>query len=104
MEELVQGPGSPNARAVFERWMSWDPSDTSWLSYIKFELRAGEVARARAVYERYVECHCTAVAFMRFAKFELRQRNFKRARAVFETMMDELEEVRLPRFSVVCCV
>ncbi|XP_020097506.1 protein crooked neck-like [Ananas comosus] len=50
MEEMLRNV--PAARQVFERWMQWQPDAQGWLSYVKFELRYGEVARARAVYER----------------------------------------------------
>lgn len=31
------------ARAIFERWMKWMPDEHAWSSYIKFELKQGEV-------------------------------------------------------------
>merc|ERR1719399_2624863 len=48
MEELL---GNYNgARTVFERWMEWEPEDTAWLQYAKFEERCKEVALAQKVF------------------------------------------------------
>ena len=37
MEETVGN--IPGARAIFERWMDWEPEDQYWSTYINFELR-----------------------------------------------------------------
>ncbi|KAM0058189.1 putative tetratricopeptide-like helical domain superfamily [Helianthus debilis subsp. tardiflorus] len=44
------------ARQIFERWMSWEPDQQAWNSYIEFEVRYNEIERARAIYERLVQC------------------------------------------------
>lgn len=33
MEEMLGNV--PAARAVFERWMKWEPDENGWLSYVK---------------------------------------------------------------------
>jgi crooked neck len=33
------------ARQIFERWMTWHPDEHAWNSFIKFELRHGEIER-----------------------------------------------------------
>ena len=43
MEEILGNVAA--ARTVFERWMEWQPDEQAWFSYIKMELRYGEVAR-----------------------------------------------------------
>ncbi|KAL8443100.1 hypothetical protein Emag_006127 [Eimeria magna] len=50
MEELLGNYAG--ARAVYERWMDWNPSDKGWLLYIHFEERCKELDRARRVFER----------------------------------------------------
>jgi crooked neck len=37
MEETLGNIGG--CRAIFERWMEWEPEDQYWLTYINFELR-----------------------------------------------------------------
>ena len=37
MEETLGNIGG--CRAIFERWMEWQPEDQYWLTYINFELR-----------------------------------------------------------------
>jgi crooked neck len=37
MEETLGNVGG--CRAIFERWMEWQPEDQYWLTYINFELR-----------------------------------------------------------------
>lgn len=38
---------SAKARAIFERWMEWEPEDNAWSAYVKFEMRQEEPANAR---------------------------------------------------------
>lgn len=38
---------SAMARAIFERWMEWEPEDNAWSAYVKFEMRQEEPANAR---------------------------------------------------------
>lgn len=41
--------GNPaKARAIFERWMEWEPEDNAWSAYVKFEMRQEEPAKARS--------------------------------------------------------
>lgn len=58
-------------RAVFERWLQWNPPIAGWNAYINFEKRYKEYTRARAIYERLVQLQPEAVDFwIRWAKFE----------------------------------
>lgn len=50
MEEMLENVAG--ARAVFERWMDWQPDEQAWQTYINFELRYKEIDRARQIYER----------------------------------------------------
>lgn len=38
---------SAKARAIFERWMEWEPEDNAWGAYVKFEMRQEQPAHAR---------------------------------------------------------
>lgn len=44
-QEMLGNPAK--ARAIFERWMEWEPEDNAWSAYVKFEMRQEEPAKAR---------------------------------------------------------
>merc|ERR1719182_877631 len=54
MEEMVENYAV--CRAVFERWMAWEPDDKAWHAYAAFEERRNDPRRARSVLERFVQC------------------------------------------------
>lgn len=91
MEEMVGNV--PGARAVFERWMQWEPDEQAWMSYAKMEIRAGQLPAARDVYERFVACHPVQRSYIRYAKWEERQMQRALARQVFERALLELPDV-----------
>ncbi|GKA08727.1 crooked neck-like protein 1 [Tanacetum coccineum] len=80
------------ARQIFERWMSWEPHQQAWLSYIKFELRYNEIERARGIYQRFVQCLPKVGAWIRFAKFEMKNGEIARARNCYERAVDKLAD------------
>jgi len=88
MEEILGEPAL--ARAVFERWMKWEPDDNGWNSFVKFEVRQDCHARARSVMERYVACHATLRAYLKYAKWEEKLQQLALARAVYERALVEL--------------
>lgn len=45
LQEMLGNPAK--ARAIFERWMEWEPEDNAWSAYVKFEMRQEEPAKAR---------------------------------------------------------
>ena len=47
MEELIGN--YVQARKIFQRWMEWRPEEKSWLSYVAFEQRMGEIENSRQV-------------------------------------------------------
>ena len=90
MEEMVGD--LPKCRAVFERWMKWNPDDNGWLSYARFETRCQQLDRADAVMRRYVNTYPSAQAFLRFAKWaEFEAKDVILARTIFENALKELE-------------
>eukprot|EP00095_Tigriopus_kingsejongensis_P011503 maker-scaffold56_size446035-snap-gene-3.29 protein:Tk11503 transcript:maker-scaffold56_size446035-snap-gene-3.29-mRNA-1 annotation:"protein crooked neck-like" len=86
MEEMLENIAG--CRAVFERWMEWQPEEQAWLTYIKFELRYKEVDRARAIYERFVYVHPDVKNWTRYAKFEESQSFIKSARSIYERAVE----------------
>ncbi|CAG0888296.1 unnamed protein product [Cyprideis torosa] len=86
MEEMLGNIAG--ARAVFERWMEWQPDEQPWLTYIKFELRYKEIARARAIYERFVMTHPDMKNWIKYARFEERHGYVSSARKVFERAVE----------------
>ncbi|GJR55345.1 crooked neck-like protein 1 [Tanacetum coccineum] len=89
---LSSVPLEIGARQIFERWMSWEPDQQAWLSYIKFELRYNEIERARAIYERFMQCLPKVGAWIRFAKFEMKNGEIARARNCYERAVDKLAD------------
>ncbi len=67
MEEMLEN--IPGCRAIFERWMEWEPEEQYWLTYINFEMRYKEYERATTIYERFVNCHPSVKNRIRMAKF-----------------------------------
>jgi len=55
MEEVLGNIAG--ARQIFERWMRWEPEESAWNAYIKFEKRYKEYDRCRLIYERFVNTH-----------------------------------------------
>ena len=83
---------TPGARAIFDRWVEWEPDDHAWTSYVRLELRANQPERARGVFERYVQCHNLPKGWIKWAKFEEKQAETARCREVFERALQELDE------------
>lgn len=86
MEETLQN--IPGCRAVFERWMEWQPDDQYWLTYVNFELRYKEIDRARQIFERFVYIHPDVKNWIRFARFEQRHGFTNSSRAIYEKAID----------------
>jgi len=86
MEEMLNNIAG--ARAVFERWMEWEPDEQPWLTYIKFELRYKELDRARTIYEKFVYVHPESKNWVRFAKFEEGHGFINSARVIFERAVE----------------
>lgn len=72
------------ARAVFERWMEWQPDEQAWQTYINFELRYKEIDRAREIYERFVITHPEVKHWVKYARFEENHGFIHSARTVYE--------------------
>lgn len=87
------------ARAVFERWMQWEPEEAAWSAYIKMEKRHGEFERARAIFERFTVVHPEPKNWIKWAKFEEENGTSDLVRDVFgtavETLGDEFTDEKL---------
>jgi len=82
-----------NCRAVFERWMSWQPDVEAWSAYIKFEKRYGEFDRVRAVYERFVAVHPEPRNWIKWARFEEEFGTSELVREVYGVAVETLESM-----------
>nr|CAI5859720.1 unnamed protein product [Callosobruchus analis] len=82
MEEMLEN--IPGARAVFERWMEWQPDEQAWQTYINFELRHKEIDRAREIYERFVMVHPDVKHWIKYARFEENHGFIHSARQIYE--------------------
>jgi crooked neck len=86
MEEMLGN--FSGARAIFNRWMEWEPDVNAWHSYIQFECRYGQISNARHVYERLVRCHPRVETYLKYASFEVRHGERGLARQVSQTETD----------------
>jgi len=93
MEEVLGD--IPAARAVFDRWMAFEPDHYAWASFLKFETRYADWEAARSVCERYVLCHPTILAYTRYAKFEASRGRLAAARAMYERAVADLDPAAL---------
>jgi len=75
---------------VFERWMSWEPDESAWSSYIKLEKRHGEFERARAIFERFTVVHPEPKNWIKWAKFEEENGTSDLVRDVYGTAVETL--------------
>lgn len=82
MEEMLEHVAG--CRAVFERWMEWQPEEQAWQTYVNFELRYSELDRARYVYERFVIAHPQVKHWIKYARFEQQHGFIHSAREVYE--------------------
>ena len=73
MEEVLGNIAG--ARQIFERWMRWEPDESAWNAYIKFEKRYKEYDRCRLIYERFVNTHPQPKNWLKWIKFEEEQNN-----------------------------
>ncbi|KAF2722821.1 Pre-mRNA-splicing factor clf1 [Polychaeton citri CBS 116435] len=97
MEEMLGNIAG--TRAVFERWMQWEPDEQAWLAFVKLEKRYGEFERARSVFERFTIVHPEARNWIRWAKFEEENGTSDLVREVFgmaiETLGDEFIDEKM---------
>lgn len=82
MEEMLENVAG--TRAVFERWMEWQPDEQAWQTYINFELRYKEIDRARQIYERFVITHPEVKHWIKYARFEENHGFINSARNIYE--------------------
>ena len=90
MEELVGAVDQ--AETVFERWMKWEPEESAWMAYVKFNLRRGSLPAARGIMKRFVACHPTSAGFLKYAKWEEKHNagDVTLTRAVYEQALQEV--------------
>jgi crooked neck len=82
----------PGTRQVFERWMSWEPDEAAWSSYIKLEKRYGEFQRARDIFQRFTMVHPEARNWIKWARFEEEYGTSELVRDVFGMAVETLGE------------
>ncbi|KAI7509063.1 Pre-mRNA-splicing factor [Hortaea werneckii] len=90
MEEMLGNIAG--TRAVFERWMSWEPDEAAWGAYIKLEKRYGEYDRARGVFERFTIVHPEARNWIKWARFEEENGTSDLVRDVYGAAIETLGE------------
>ncbi|KAA8567072.1 hypothetical protein EYC84_010147 [Monilinia fructicola] len=103
MEEMLGN--IPGTRQVFERWMSWEPDEAAWSSYIKLEKRNwikwarfeeeyGTSDLVREVFGTAVEAlgddFMDERLFIAYARFEAKLKEYERARAIYKYALDRM--------------
>eukprot|EP00762_Andalucia_godoyi_P000609 ANDGO_05342.mRNA.1 Pre-mRNA-splicing factor clf1 len=74
-------------RAVFERWLQWQPDDRAWSMAVKFEKRHRSWDRVRELYQRWIDRFPKIEVWIKFAKFEEKVHAIERAREIYETAL-----------------
>ncbi|TKA28591.1 Pre-mRNA-splicing factor clf1 [Salinomyces thailandicus] len=90
MEEMLGNIAG--TRAVFERWMSWEPDEAAWSAYVKLEKRYGDFDRARGVFERFTIVHPESRNWIKWARFEEENGTSDLVREVFGMAIETLGE------------
>jgi crooked neck len=111
MEEILSN--YTKVREIFESWMTWNPKDTAWLAYLKFEEKMGSIQNWRNLLERFVyiypnigdqEAMDAIGRYMKAAKFEEKVNERKRARSYNERALTDFGEAALKEdFFVAFC-
>ncbi|ELP91060.1 crooked neck protein, putative [Entamoeba invadens IP1] len=84
LEETVGNYG--HCEEIFEKWMTFDPNEYAWMSYIKYLIRLKEVEKARKLFVRATEKCKTETIYVEWIQFEKRFGGDERTRGVFEEM------------------
>jgi crooked neck len=75
MEEMLGN--FDKVREIFEDWLTWEPKENAWDTYVSFEERNGaDVEKTRSIMQRYTEVFPNTAAYMKAAKFEEKNRLF----------------------------
>ncbi|KAF2428912.1 pre-mRNA-splicing factor CLF1 [Tothia fuscella] len=79
-------------RAVFERWLQWEPDAAAWSAAIKFEVRYQEFDRARELFERFTMVHPEPSNWLKWTRFESEHGTSDLVRDVFTNAVETLGE------------
>jgi crooked neck len=80
------------ARAVFSRWLDWEPDAAAWSAAIKFEIRYQEFDRARELYEAFTTVHPEPPNWLKWTRFEAEHGTSDLVREVFGAAIERLGE------------
>ena len=65
MEEMLGN--YDKVREIFEDWMTWEPKENAWDSYIQFEDRRSEFENCRNILRKYTEIFPNTASFIKAA-------------------------------------
>ena len=88
MEEMLGNYA--NARAVFDKWMTWRPAEKAWMAYVKFEERLGEKENCRKIMYKFLDAYPKLDVYLKVAKFEAKLKHFDDARFLYEKTLEDL--------------
>jgi crooked neck len=78
------------ARAVFARWLAWEPDSAAWSAAIKFEIRYQEFDNARELYEAFTTVHPEPPNWLKWTRFEAEHGTSDLVREVFGAAIERL--------------
>ena len=57
MEEMLGNVD--RVRAIYNDWMTWEPTENAWNTYLKFEERQGDLEKCREILEKFIDVYPT---------------------------------------------
>ena len=87
------------ARQLYEKWVSWDPSNAeAWKSFAELERGLADTERARAIYETAISedvVDMPELLWKEFIDFEVDSEEYERARALYELLLQKTSHVKV---------
>lgn len=87
------------ARQLYEKWVSWDPSNAeAWKSFAELERGLADSDRARAIYETAISedvVDMPELLWKEFIDFEVDNEEYERARALYEALLQKTSHVKV---------
>jgi crooked neck len=87
------------ARQLYEKWVSWDPSNAeAWKSFAELERGLADSDRARAIYETAISedvVDMPELLWKEFIDFEVDNEEYERARALYELLLQKTSHVKV---------
>jgi crooked neck len=84
---------SATVREVYEKWIKRNEKETTYLSYIDFEMERGQIERVRGIFCRLIEKYKNLRNFTKFIEFEENNGEYERAEEIFGAIKKSINGV-----------